>query len=109
MCVVLRLLLVLVILTSVNSFQIRPNRLLKVYKNKVHFKFKVDLKILILYLQNFALNANILETATGSGNFNTLVAALKATGLADTLTKGGIHRTLLCIYNSVTLIIRFKT
>lgn len=38
--------------------------------------------------QSTALNANIVETATNAGTFNTLVAAIKAAGLADTLSSG---------------------
>ena len=39
-------------------------------------------------LRNTALNANIVETATADGNFKTLIAAVTAAGLADTLMGG---------------------
>ncbi len=32
---------------------------------------------------------NIVDVATGAGDFNTLVAAVKAAGLVDTLSSGG--------------------
>ena len=40
------------------------------------------------FLKNSALNANIVETAIGDGNFKTLVAAVTAAGLVDTLSGG---------------------
>ena len=40
------------------------------------------------FLQNSALNANIIETAVGAGNFKTLVAAITAAGLVDALSGG---------------------
>jgi uncharacterized surface protein with fasciclin (FAS1) repeats len=41
------------------------------------------------FLQNSALKANIVDTASGAGNFKTLVAALSAAGLSSTLSGPG--------------------
>ena len=42
---------------------------------------------------------NIVDVATGAGDFNTLVAAVKAAGLVDTLSSGGPFTVLgkICV------------
>jgi uncharacterized surface protein with fasciclin (FAS1) repeats len=57
--------------------------------NKTAWALIATAGLLLASSQAAAQKANIVQTAKSAGTFNTLLAAAKAAGLAETLAEGG--------------------